>query len=90
MSCKKINARITGSWSSYAASAFGVITDCGMWSMDKEWYGAFLGLTGICFQTIYDKKCSAASVTAYDWEKEHVEFLQRVTVTALDKFAYCC
>jgi len=81
MSYKKIGARITGSWSSYAASAFGVITDCGMWDLDKNLYGSFLGLTGICFQTIYDKKCSAASVTAYNWEKEHTEFLQRIGVT---------
>lgn len=78
---KKINARITKSWSSYAASAFGVIIDCGMWELDKDWYGLFLGLTGICFQTIYDKKCNAASVTAYDWEKEHVDFLQRIGIT---------
>lgn len=82
MSDKKLSARIVKSWSSYAASAFGVITDCGMWSLNKEWYGSFLGLTGICFQTIYDTKCSARSVMTYDWEKENNEFLQRTGVTA--------
>ena len=82
MPSKKLAARIEGSWSSYAASAFGVIKDCGMWDFDREWFGMFMHLTGICFQTIYDKKCSVYSVTAYDWEKEHNAFLQRIGITS--------
>ena len=86
MASKKLTARIEGSWSTYAASAFGVIRDCGMWDLDKTWYGAFLGLAGICFQTIYDKQCSAGCVTAYDWECEHNKFMQRIGVEA----GTCC
>ena len=83
---KKLSARIVGSWSSYAGSAFGVVRDCGMWDFNREYYGLFLGLTGICFQTIYDKNCGAGSVTAYDWEKGHSEFLQRIGITT----GLCC
>jgi hypothetical protein len=81
MPAKKLDARIFSTWSTYAGSMFGILTNCGMWDFGKDSYGTFLGMTGIAFQLTIDDKCSAASVTAYNWEKENNGFLNRLGVT---------
>ena len=80
MSKKKLdNVKLEMSWTSYAASAFGVLRGAGLWT-DAFW--KFMGETGAAFHFIWHREACPSSVTVYDWSREHFEMMDRIGVAS--------
>lgn len=74
-----VDAKLSGGWTTYLASAHGVLAGSGMSQLTLE---EMAGMTGMAFQFIMHKNCDVASVTVYDWVRRHQDALDRIGVLA--------
>ena len=71
------NISMGQTFSTYMASAEGVLRNAGMWK-DETW--KLMGMTGMAFHFIIHEQICPSSVTVYDWLQEHFTMMDRIGV----------
>lgn len=73
------NIELGMTWTTYIASAYGVLKHLKMWD-DEVW--KLMGLTGMAFHFIIHDEICPSSVTVYDWTNEHTMMMDRIGVSS--------
>jgi hypothetical protein len=78
MAQKKLeNLRMASNWTTYLASAEGVLRGAGWW--DGETF-KLMGMTGMAFHFIMERLSCPSSVTVYEWTHEHMAMMDRIGI----------